>query len=299
MAATLGRALKCALMRNVSGDYVIPTQVNNSDSETLRALTELVANHLNGISSLSRVSDDAAANAELRGNAHQVDGELYQYWVTLTPLAAETELQPISVSVYARAPTHYLRAESASPSTTLDATDARLFESVSLVRLSADDSCRSPVHRVRSGFGPTPCWALQIRTQEDAVVFVLNHQQNHGLVRVGDSACRAKTAARIARANERTTIRLPADWLREEWAPEQRWHLDPDADTYYAIAVSDDRAARALATHLDRLPQRCTTSLRAGYEGSVLARWLEQLSTQLDTWQPYVAWNAIRIKNVY
>ena len=152
------------------------------------------------------------------------------------------------------------------------------------------------MQRIRNGFGPTPCWALQIRTQEDAIVFVLNHQQNHGLVRVGDSACRAKTAARIARANESTTIRLPADWLREEWAPEQRWHLDPDADTYYAIAVSDDKAARALATHLDRLPQRCTASLRAGYEGSVLASWLEQLSTQLDTWQPYVAWNAIKLR---
>ena len=299
MAANLGLALKCALMRDVSGDYVIPTRVNDNDTDDLGALTELVANHLTGISSLSRVRDGTAANAELRGKAHQVDGELYQYWITLTPLAAETELQPISVSVYALVPTRYLSATPQSSPASLSVPDTRLFESLSLVRMSADGSCRTPVHRIRSGFGPAPCWALQVRTQEDAIVFVLNHQQNHGLVRLGDRACRAQTAARVVRANESTTIRLPADWLRDEWAPEPRWHLEPDADTYYAIAVSNDEAARALAAHLNRLPQRCTASLRAGYEGSILARWLEQLSTELDAWEPYVAWNAIKIKNVY
>ena len=299
MAADLGRALKCALMRNLSGDYVIAARGEESHLDELGNLTQLVANHLNGLSVLKKVTDDASVNAELRGEAHQVDGELYQYWITLTPLAAETELSPISVSVYAHVPTRYLSAAPQSMPSPLHQTDATLFESLRLVRAPADAQCRTPMHRTRSAFGPAPCWALQVRTQEDAVVFVLNHQQNHGLVRLGDRACRAKTAARIARANQNTTIQLPADWLRDEWAPEQRWHLDPDADTYYAIAVSNDRAARALAAHLDRLPQRCTASLRSGYQGQMLAGWLEQLSAELDAWQPHVAWNAIRIKNVY
>ena len=300
MAAELGSALRCALMRSVSGDYVIPTTIDADSEEQLGGpYRNSSQNHLGGISSLSRVNDPATANAALSGSAHRVDGDLFQYWVTLAPLGSDTDLQPLSVSVYARVPTPYLSAESAWAESTLERTDTPLFESLSLVRVSTDMPCRTAAYRARGAFGHPPCWALNVRTQEDAVVFVLNHQQNHGLVRLGDDACRAKTAARIVRANEYTTIRLPADWLRDEWAPEQRWELEPDADTYYAIAVSNEKAARALAAHLDKLPQRCTASLRSGYEGSVLAGWLEQLSATLETWEPHVAWNAIRIKNVY
>ena len=78
------------------------------------------------------------------------------------------------------------------------------------------------------------------------MVFVLNHQQNNGLVRLDDGRCTYRTAARISRANEVITIALPTSLLRDSWLPEDEWRLEPDADTYYAIAVSDSRAARKL-----------------------------------------------------
>ena len=78
------------------------------------------------------------------------------------------------------------------------------------------------------------------------------------------------------------------------------WALDPDADTYYAIAVSDTKAARILSKHLQKLPQRCTdsVSLRTRRRAPRKTGWTE-FSLALADWQPYVDWQAIHVKNVF
>ncbi len=297
MAMRLGLELRCALMREVSGDYVLHTP-DDASAESLGALTELVNNHLSGISTVRWSASPEDATAIVQGKAHRVDGDLHQYWLTVMPVDSSGELKPLSASVYVRMPEQYMTAS-------LDARappKSALFESLALVR-QHNNACRTSkphsfrTNRVRGSIAD--CWALRIKTTDDAVVFVLHHQQNNGLVRLADDGCRDRPTARIARAEEGITFRLPTDLLRDEWRNEDTWRVEPDADTYYAIAISDSKAARDFAAHLAQLPERCTASVRPGYEGTALASWLNQLTAQFERWQSSVDWDAIRIKNVY
>lgn len=305
MAAHLAHDLRCTLMGVVSGEYVVGRAESGDagGAGSTDDVLDLIGKNISGVSSLQFAVDDGQRNALLQGQAHVVDGDLHQYWVTITPTDTNSELQAISTSVYVRVPTRYLSA-SAMPSSTepVSIRAGAVLDSMRMVRLESGHACpsraaaygRDPRLDRRSG-----CLGLEITTNEDAVVFVLNHQQNNGLVRLDNDRCTLRTAARIARANEGITVALPTSLLRDAWLPENEWRLEPDADTYYAIAVSDSRAARKLATHLDELPRRCSESVRAGYEGHELANWLTTLASTVEELQPFVGWNAIRIKNVY
>lgn len=310
IAARLGQEIRCRLMQSIEHQYVLKKPTANDDASSMDPVTELVANHLSGTSTLTWVedSDHETVNAVLMGKAHRVDEDLHQYWITLTPATNEQGLSPVGAAVYVRLPVqHIAAARHAVPQTSLpmprpspSVPRGTLLEPTALVRLNSTAACRAPATTIRtSRTAVLSCWALNVRTRADAVVFVLNHQQNRGLVRVGDAACRTRTTARVARADENTTIPLPADWLRNEWAPETRWEIDPEAETYYAIAVSDGKTARALAAQLDQLPQRCGASVRLGFAGAELTRWLDRLSASFVEWQPLVDWNAIRIKSVF
>lgn len=302
VAAHLAHDLRCELMRQVSGEYVV-SRPAASGSSGLDGVLDLVSNHITGISSLQIAVDDLQANALLEGQPHPVDGELYQYWVTITPKDAGSGLQPISSGVYVRIPRQFrLAGPAAVADEPFIPESGDLLEPLELVRIEARGGC---THR-RHGYGgvsigsrQAACLGLQIRTRDDAVVFVLNHQQNNGLVRLSNESCNYRTAARIARANEAITVAMPTSLLRDSWLPETEWRLDPNADVWYAIAVSNGKAARAIADHLDTLPRRCSESVRAGYEGRELEDWLARLSSEVERWQPFVDWNAIRIRNIY
>lgn len=298
IAKRLGLELRCALMREVTGEYVLePSAADDDSADSLASLTELIGNHLNGISTVRWSASPADATAILQGKAHRVDGDLHQYWLTVMPVDAAGDLKPLSASVYVRMPERYMTAEIEARTPHQNA----LFESLALVRQHSG-VCRTTqpysFRTTRVG-SVSDCWALRIKTRDDAVVFVLHHQQNNGLVRLADKRCSDRPTARISRAQEGLTFALPTDLLREEWRSEDTWRLEPDADTYYAIAVSDSKAARELAAHVRQLPERCSASVRPGYEGAELANWLSRLTAQFDKWQANVDWDAIRIKNVY
>ena len=302
VAAHLAHDLRCELMRQVSGEYVVAPEKDGSD-ERGDSVLDLVSKNITGLSSLQIAVDELQANALLQGQAHLVDGDLHQYWITITPTDTSDDLQPISTSVYVKVPQRFMSAVPASSSKrAIELQSGAIFESLRLVKLESSSACP----RRQQGFGTSiyasrraDCLALEINTHDDAVVFVLNHQQNNGLVRMADEDCDYRTAARISRAGEPMTVALPTSMMLNSWLPENEWRLEPDADTYYAIAVSNSRAARAISSHLDNLPRRCSESLRVGYEGPELQRWLQTLSSELERWQPYVDWNAIRIRNVY
>ena len=297
MAAHLAHDLRCKLMRRVSGEYVV--ELGESEGDELTGILDLVSNNVAGTSALQFTTDAGRANATLRSRIHGVDGDLHQLWITLTPTDAALELQPISASIYVKLPEQYL---SAAPVPAPQIGTNGVIDSLALVRLGSDRSCATRMStRARDSYGKrrSECMALRLETREDAVVFVLNHQHGNGLVRLDGGSCSHRTAARIARANEAMTIALPNDLLSDSWRPESEWRLEPDADIYYAIAVSDSKAARALATYLDELPRRCSASVRIGYEGRDLERWLTAFSAAAERWEPHVDWNAIKIRNVY
>ena len=149
------------------------------------------------------------------------------------------------------------------------------------------------------GGGRGRCAALRVATDEDAVVFVLNHQLNRGLVRLDPQRCGRSPTPRIARRNEAVLVALPGSDADATWAASDTWNLRPDNDTYYAIASSNSEAARALAAHISRLPVRCSESVRSGLTGAALQAWLQDFASELERWSPATDWHAVRLQRVY
>ena len=95
-------------------------------------------------------------------------------------------------------------------------------------------------------------------------------------------------------------IALPLEsLLAGDWLPAESWQLYPDTDVFYAIAVSNTQAARAISRHVLKLPQKCTASIRAGLEDQHLQAWIAEFSQIADRWQSDIDWQSIRVRNVY
>lgn len=340
VAAHLAHDLRCKLMREVAGDYVIGAPPRDHDGTPLPGVLSLVSQHIADLPSLRLVENRAAANATLGVRAHPVDGELHQYWVTLMPRDAASGLAPVTSNVYVRLPpafaTHAGDADdrgvaSVAAATTDGAAIAELphadttaiggagnpgpsgrgagsvgrvpagaggvLGSLRLVQRLSGRACRSghASHTSR----PPDCAGLEVRTRQAAVVFVLNHRRGHGLVRVDSGECSHRAATRIARGDEPVMIPLPSGVAGDAWLPQPAWHLEPDGDTYYAIAVDDSRVARSIASHLERLPRHCPGTAHDGYAGGELAHWLTGFAEAVERWRPHVDWNAVSVSHAF
>jgi hypothetical protein len=76
------------------------------------------------------------------------------------------------------------------------------------------------------------------------------------------------------------------------------WQIKPDTDTYYAIAVTDAKAARRIANHIDHLPIRCGRAVRPGLDGGELRAWLEEFAMLTARSAEHIDWRALRVRNV-
>ena len=185
--------------------------------------------------------------------------------------------------------------------------NADFLASLQIVKLQEPGACiaqrinsSSPGNRRPYMNNNEDCFALSVRSTDDAVVFFLNHQLNNGLVRLADASCLQRTSARIVRTDQQLQFALPPDSLPSAaWSAAESWQLQPDLDTYYAVATTDTKAARALSKHIEQLPKRCSASVRSGLEGAALRRWIEELTTMIEHWESAIDWQTIRVKNIY
>ena len=288
LAARLAHELGCSLLSQLDGEFIAAPFASDAPEASI---VELISNNLADYRALRLSDEPGAANARIEAQAHRVDNDLFQYWVTIRPLDASSGLPVLSASAY------ILFAEKppstgtvAHTSTPFHRGSSTVVGSLSLVPLERSPLCD----------GGTHCLALQTLTRADAVLFFLNHQVNRGLVRLGDRRCSRQPAARIARATEPQRFSLPAGFPGgTSWSSTTQWQLDPRAETLHVIAASDSKAARALARHIARLPSRCTGAVRAGLEGVALAEWLAEFERLADRWAARIDWRIIRVTNVY
>ena len=176
---------------------------------------------------------------------------------------------------------------------------------ISPLQLSSPTSpadCRDENFSVREATylsGLRACSLLQTKARADSIVFFLEHQANHGLVRLAGSECRDRTTARIARSGESLSFPIArTNTARQNWSETYDWLLDPNLDTYYAVVVTDARLARRIANHMDDLPLRCSTSIRPGLEDEELREWLSDFAMLTARSSQHVDWRAIKVKNV-
>jgi hypothetical protein len=307
MAAHLAYELGCSLLKQTAGQYVVAALNTNGSEDQTTTLVELVSNNLSGTSALKFSADSDNLNAVIEGKAHRIDGDLFQYWVTISPAESNGELATLSADAYVRIPDKY-QAAMLVPEAALQmpSSAATVLTSFSVVRLQNQQQCLAD-HSIfaggtnnRPGFGGVDCYALEVQTKDDAVVFFLNHQLSYGMVRLADNNCTNRTQARVARRNENLRYPLPLDSLQSgSWSVAPDWSVSPNADTYYVVASSDSKAARALSRHMERLPKRCSASVRPGLEGDDLRAWLSELEAIISHWSSVIDWRSIAVKDVF
>ena len=312
LAAHLARELSCALLRQTSGSYIIDAAYGSEDDDSLASTVELVGNNLAGHDALELTNDSERVNAQLSGKAHRIDGALFQYWLTVTPMDPDDELSTLSTSAYVLRPGIRFAAESgpsAAPirqQTSLNMPPAgasTVLGSLRVVRSNDSLACNSSgepsLHHAAYSNYRRDCSLLAADLRNDAVLFLLEHQANHGLVRLGDSACRSRTTPRLLTRDESMRWPLPGATIRGSDTREiGEWLLEPGVDTYYALAVTDSSAARQIANLIDELPIRCGSTIRPGLKNNALRRWLDEFAVLAARHVEHVDWRAIQVKDV-
>ena len=317
LATHLAHDLSCSLLQRPTGEYVVATDSTKADGD-LDATIELVGNNLANHNSIQLAADTEQANATLRGKAHQIDGPLYQYWLTVTP-TGDSDLATLSSSAYILLPGVVADNDGASdprpvvPPATATAPEkpVPIKVTVSVPNAGQDAflgplSIKRPASRADCGDRSTPayspsrvvCSLLQAEPQSDAIVFFLEHQARHGLVRLGGAECRERTVARIASSGQ--PIQFPIAQTHVGSGPMEtyEWLVEPDIDTYYAVALTDARAARSLANHIDQLPLRCSEIMRPGLTGAALQEWLDEFAMLAARSAEHFDWRGLQVKNV-
>jgi hypothetical protein len=305
LAAHLAHQLSCTLKKRVEDDYVVSVDLVEAPANGLEGTVELISNNLANRQALTLSTEETATNAILSGKAHRIDGVLHQYWVTVTPSRETEEIAALSASAYVVLPAAAeppVRQAAPPPVATAAAPGSMLPPPVSIPNAGKDSliselQITAPLSR--SDCGMHSCSMLQTRARVDSIVFFLEHQANHGLVRLADAECRTRTSARIARSGQ--PLRFPiarTTTSSRNWAETFEWDLAPDLDTYYAVVVTDAKVARRIANHMDRLPMRCSEALRPGLEDDELQSWLTGLAMLTANAAEHIDWRAIEVRNV-
>ena len=309
LAAQLAHELGCSLLRQTAGEYSLSESVQESGDAAKSAMLELVSNNLADFHAVKFSKTAGDANAVIEGKAHQIDNELYQYWVTITPSRANSDLPTIRASAYVRVHEKY-STTTLIPAihTPVARSDDSFVGVMRVVEMQDGRLCQAPPNSPRGSlafdsnysFSAIDCYALEVAPSSDSILFFLNHQLNNGLVRLSGRSCDARTDARVARMHEQLHFPLPIDSaMSGSWVAANSWQLNPDKDTYYVIATTDEKAARALSQHIRQLPNRCSAAMRSGLEGRQLERWMEHFAVIAMRWKQSIDWRVVSVENIY
>ena len=308
LAAHLAHELGCALYRQTSGSYIVDAELD-ADPEIAAAL-QLAGRNLASHEALEFSEDTENINSELSGKAHQIDGALYQYWLTVTPKDPDGELTSVAASAYVLLPGVRLAQETEKPlppyvaPATVDLPQSgasQILGPLRIVRSTDHAACgrTNSLRQTTYGRPEANCALLAANMQNDAILFVLEHQASHGLVRLAGSGCRKRTSPHVVAEGQKLRWPLPGTSPGTDTIFESRqWLLDPGVDTYYALAVTDAVAARQIANLLDELPVRCGGSIQPGLENNALHRWLDEFAMLAARHDGHVDWRAIQVKDV-
>ena len=290
LAAHLAHELSCALRKQVASDYVVVANAGAPAQPGLEGTIELIGNNLANEDALALTSDASKTNAVLTGKAHRIDGVLFQYWLTVTPQDNVDDLAALSASAYIVLPDVDPVALKPAQPTTVSVPNAGKDAFISPLQIAAPTSssdCRNP------------CSLLRTRARVNSVVFFLQHQANHGLVRLSGNECRTRTAAKIARSGEALSFPIArTTTASRNWSETYAWQLDPELDTYYAVVVTNAQVARRVANLFDSLPLRCSSSMRPGLNDDALRKWLSEFAVLAARASQHLDWRAVSLHDL-
>jgi hypothetical protein len=275
--------------------------ISEPPAEGLEGTVELIGNNLASRQALTLSSIDDNTNAILGGKAHRIDGVLHQYWVTITPDGGDPDIAALSASAYIVLP-DAAGPPDVPPTVTADVGSETHRRPLSIPNAGKDallGAMRVTAPQSPADCRAQPCSVLQTQAHADAIVFFLAHQAHHGLVRLSSGDCRGRTTARIARRGQPLSFPIArTSSSPRNWAATTEWQAEPEADTYYALAVSDASTARRIANHLDRLPLRCSDALRPGLENEELRSWFNDFAVLTAQSAHVIDWRGVTVHNI-
>jgi hypothetical protein len=306
LASHLAHQLSCALKQQMEDEYVVSTTHDVSVGNGLDGTVALIGNNLANRQALKLTSDATQTNAILSGKAHRIDNVLYQYWLTVTPNSDTGNLPALSVNAYVVLPDAIPDTATAANFSDPGEPPARRISydgprTISIPNAGKDGlieplQISAPLSAAECVW---PCSMLQTRANADAIVFFLEHQANHGLVRLSGEQCRQRTVARIARSGDTLSFPIAKTTTeRANWTAVYEWEIDSGADTFFAVVATNADVARRLANHIDSLPLRCSTSMRPGLKGSALRDWLTEFASLTAESAQHIDWRAIRVRDL-
>jgi hypothetical protein len=307
LAANLAHQLSCTLKQQMEDEYVVVAKTDTPVHDDLGRTVELISNNLANRQALTLTTDALKTNATLSGKAHQISDALYQYWLTVTPDSDTENLTSLSVSAYIVIPeARAALANQPYRDTELNAPMPKTirYEKPPAISIpnAGKDGLIGPltITASRPGAGClSPCSLLQTRANTDAIVFFLEHQASHGMVRLAGENCRKRTAASVARNGEVLSFPIAKTTTNSgNWHETFEWDLASDVDTFYAVVVTNSDVARRLANHIDSLPARCSNSLRPGLKGAALQNWLTEFATITSRAAQHIDWRAIQVQDI-
>ena len=306
LASHLAHQLSCTLKQQLEDEYVVVTAQQSAVGDGLDGTVELIGNNLANRQALRLSSDSGRSNAVLSGKAHQIDDDLYQYWLTITPDSDADDLTSLSVSAYVVLPDARPNRQAANSAPAASQTRPRQisFKSPHPISIpnSGKDSLIGPL-RISAPRSSAdchwPCSVLQTRANTDAIVFFLEHQANHGLVRLSGEDCRKRTVARVARSGDTLSFPIAKTTTdRNNWRETYDWEMDTTTETFFAVVATRSDVARRLANHIDELPLRCTSSMRPGLKDHELQEWLTEFASITARSSEFIDWRAIQVRDI-
>jgi hypothetical protein len=144
-----------------------------------------------------------------------------------------------------------------------------------------------------------PCSLLRTRANTDAIVFFLEHQANHGLVRLSGENCRKRTVASVARSGDILSFPIARTTTnKNNWTETHEWQVATEFDTFFAVVATNAEVARRLANHIDSLPLRCSSSMRPGLKDAALSDWLAEFASITARSRKHIDWRAIQVRDI-
>ncbi len=300
VASRIAASLACDLLAHPAEDlraWVVPAD----DDPLADAATGLVAQHLARAGVLRLVEASASANVLIRGEGHDLEAGLQQFWVSVRPAAPDDELPSVAAAAYvggrpaspapvAEGPTMMAETPVApppGPSPVQRSGSVPGIEPLRLLRMAQPcepGRCLGPATAAEpSGVALIDHrLAVEVEARTTVEVYLLALRSGRGLVRMAPAGCGIAAPVRLS----------PGDRLRHPLFSQSVAVGDADSLTIFAVGVGDDRTGGRLRELVEQLPSDCGSR---ALNGAALERWNRALARAIPAAGDALEWRGLRL----
>ncbi|MGD8976994.1 MAG: hypothetical protein PVG91_05260 [Gammaproteobacteria bacterium] len=300
VASRIAANLACDLLAHPAEDlraWVVPAD----DDPLADAATGLVAKHLARAGVLRLVEASASANVLIRGEGHDLEGGLRQFWVSVRPAAPDEELPSIAAAAYVSGQPASPVPVAEGPSMMAEIPVEPAPEPVPVQRLASvpgigplrllrmaepcePGRCLGPATTAEpSGVGLIDHrLAVEVEARTTVEVYLLALRSGRGLVRMAPAGCGIAAPVRLS----------PGDRLRHPLFSPSVALGDAESLTVFAVGVGGDRASGRLRELVEQLPSDCGSR---ALNGAALERWNRALGRAMPAASDALDWRGLRL----